>query len=112
MTIEGSNRLAVLAGQIREAHDACRSAAETAAVRAVEVGELLLEAKASLPHGAWLPWLQEHAGISERTAQGYMRLARLGLKSTTVADLGIRATLASAARRTVPLPGGGKSSWA
>ena len=55
MTIEGSNRLAVLAGQIRDAHDACRSAGEIAAARAVEVGELLLEAKASLPHGAWLP---------------------------------------------------------
>src|SRR5215212_4004540 len=103
MSTDRNNRLAVLAEEIREAHDVCR--ASTAAERAVETGRLLIEAKSALPHGAWLPWLREHVGISERLAQGYMRLTRLGLKSATIADLGIRATLARAARRKMPLPG-------
>jgi hypothetical protein len=29
-----------------------------------------------LPYGDWLPWLRDHIGIGQRTAQDYMRLAR------------------------------------
>lgn len=29
-----------------------------------------------LPHGAWLPWLEEQVEFSERTARNFMRLAR------------------------------------
>ena len=43
---------------------------------AVEAGELLIEAKGQLGHGQWLPWLQDHCTISERTAQLYMRVAK------------------------------------
>lgn len=39
------------------------------------VGELLAEEKTRVVHGAWLPWLAENVGISEREAQRYMRLA-------------------------------------
>jgi Protein of unknown function (DUF3102) len=43
---------------------------------AINAGRLLIEAKAQLEHGQWLPWLQEHCQVSERTARPYMRLAR------------------------------------
>ena len=39
-------------------------------------GDLLIEAKAQVKHGQWLPWLSDHVQISERTAQLYIRLAK------------------------------------
>ena len=115
MSSVGDNILAVLAGRIREAHEACRAAAVVTAERAIEAGRLLIEAKAAVRHGEWLSWLRDHTGISERTAQRYMRLAQLGLKPDTVSDLGIAAALAAAARKRpraeisrVPLPGEGQ----
>ena len=104
-----SNRLPVLVQEIRQAHDDARQAARFSAERALKAGHLLIEAKATLGHGEWLPWLRANLGMSERTAQGYMRLARSGLKSATVADLGLRATLARVGRRKAPdlsLPAG------
>ncbi|XYD10167.1 DUF3102 domain-containing protein [Methylobacterium sp. NMS12] len=104
-----SNRLPVLAGEIRRAHDEARSAARFSAERALAAGHLLIEAKAAVGHGEWLPWLRANLDMSERTAQGYMRLARTGLKSATVADLGLRATLTRVGRRKAPdlsLPAG------
>lgn len=87
----GSNRLPELAAQIRVAHSGVEAAAKIAATRAIEAGQALIEAKALLKHGQWLPWLREHCGLSERTAQLYMKIVRLGFKSETVADLGLKA---------------------
>jgi hypothetical protein len=80
----GGNRLVVLAGQIKLAH----ANAESAVQHGIRAGEALIEAKSLLDHGAWLPWLAANVGFSERTAQAYMRVARLS-KSATVADLRI-----------------------
>ena len=43
---------------------------------AMTAGDLLIEAKAQIPHGAWLPWLAANVEISERSAQLYMRMAK------------------------------------
>ena len=43
---------------------------------AVEIGRRLVEAKELLPHGEWLPWLQQETDFSERTAQTYMKIFR------------------------------------
>lgn len=51
------------------------------------MGALLIEAKRQVLHGDWLPWLKDHFGNSERTANNYMNAARLLAKSATVADL-------------------------
>jgi hypothetical protein len=70
------DRLPVLAAQINQAHDlACRSA-QAAISHAIAVGEGLIEAKALVGHGEWLPWLAENFDFSERTAQKYIRLAK------------------------------------
>lgn len=42
----------------------------------IGIGKRLIEAKAMIPHGDWLPWLAEEVGYSERVAQSFMRLAR------------------------------------
>lgn len=91
MTEQLSNRLPVLAAEIKIAHAGVNSAAKVAAEHAIEAGRALIEAKALLKHGEWLPWLKEHVGFSDRTAQIYMKIVRLGFKSATVADLGLQA---------------------
>lgn len=86
-----SNRLPVLAAEIRAAHAGVEDAVKTAAERAVGAGHALLEAKSLVKHGGWMPWLKEHCRLSERTAQLYMKIAKLGLETETVAVLGIKA---------------------
>lgn len=87
----GDNRLAVLAADIRAAHAGVLDAAKTVAERAIDAGRALIEAKALAGHGNWLPWLQQHCGMSERTAQLYMQIAGLGLPAETIAAMGLKA---------------------
>jgi Protein of unknown function (DUF3102) len=56
-----------------------------------KMGALLIEAKRQVLHGDWLPWLREHFGRSESTANNYMNAARLLVKSPTVGDLKLSA---------------------
>lgn len=73
-----------LSASINAAYLAARAAADNATdqaraaiTSAVECGDLLLRQKASLPHGAWLPWLAQHCpDISAETARRYMRLSK------------------------------------
>lgn len=89
----GSNRLPALAGEVAGLHREIEAHALSAAEKALKAGAALIEAKALVRHGEWAAWLAG-TGVPERTGQGYMRLARYGLKSATVADLGgIKAAL-------------------
>lgn len=119
-TTSVSNRLPILASEIKLAHRAAREAAQTSLERAIEAGERLIEAKGLVKHGGWLPWLKEVCDLSERSAQVYMRLARhkdvAKTKSAAAADLTIRAAvkeltepkwpnkLSELARAMVPIP--------
>ena len=85
-----SNHLPILAAEIRRAHADVQEAAKTAAEHAITAGHALIEAKALLKHGEWLPWLRENCALAELTAQLYMKVARSGLESATVADLGLK----------------------
>ena len=49
-----SNRLPVLAAEIRRAHADVQEAATTAAERAIDAGHALVEAKVLCGHGEWL----------------------------------------------------------
>jgi hypothetical protein len=42
----------------------------------MNAGDLLIEARQQVRHGYWLKWLADHCGMTVRTAQRYMRLAR------------------------------------
>jgi hypothetical protein len=88
-----SNSLADLAARIRVEHEAHTVAMKRSLAHAIEAGELLIEAKAQLKHGQWLPWLGEHCAMSDRTARLYMRLARNRAaieRNGSVADLSLR----------------------
>ncbi len=87
MNVETSNRLTDLSARIRQASDRAKVASLEAAEQYLEAGRLLIEAKSECPHGDWLPFL-EMTGIHERQARRLMQLARSGLTSDTVSDLG------------------------
>lgn len=61
---------------------------QTAGDAILGIGQRLIEAKAMLPHGEWLPWLNEQVEFSERTARNFMRLAREWTNRQALADLG------------------------
>lgn len=102
-SIDGSNTLSDLAGRIRASDAAMLCAERAAADHALDIGFALLEAKEACKHGQWLPFLGR-IEFSERKAQRLMQIARSGLKSDTVADLGIRASVELAAHRRLPAP--------
>ena len=67
--LAGSNSLADLAARIRIEHRAASDKLSELLAHAMAAGDLLIEAKAQIPHGQWLPWLKDRVDISERTAQ-------------------------------------------
>jgi hypothetical protein len=97
MTEPGDNRLPTLASETRKAHASAGDYQRRSLEQAMRAGEMLLEAKALVGHGKWLPWLREHCEMSERTAQLYMRFARkrdvVEAEKRNVADLGIRGAI-------------------
>jgi Protein of unknown function (DUF3102) len=74
--LAGSNYLVDLAARIKTEHEAVATSLKESVRHAIAAGEMLIEAKAQVKHGQWLPWLREHCTISERTAQLYMRCAK------------------------------------
>lgn len=94
--IEASNSLADLAARIRTYHEATVEALKHSVEHAMSAGDCLIEAK--VKHGEWLPWLQDHCRITERTAQRYMRLSRnrgtIEAKYDIMSDLTINSALA------------------
>ena len=65
-----------IASDIATEHQAAQEAARSAVAHAIRCGELLIEAKGSMPHGDFGSWLAGNVEFSDRTARGYMRLAR------------------------------------
>src|SRR4029450_7809819 len=66
-----------LAAAIVREHQAVGGAAQVAVHHARQAGDLLLQAKKQLRHGAWLSFLASNcSNLAPRTAQGYMRIAR------------------------------------
>jgi hypothetical protein len=95
--ITRSNSRADLRERLKTEHAAIVDSLKNSLSHAMAAGDMLLEARARLKHGQWLPWI-ESCDLSERTAQRYMRLARnravIEAKSDTVSDLGIKGALA------------------
>lgn len=97
--IAASNSLADLAARINVEHEAVTKFMKQSLERAIRAGELLIEAKAQLKHGQWLPWLREHCQLPERTASHYMRLAQNASQIGNVADLTVREAIEAIAAK-------------
>ena len=71
----GDNRLPVLAAEINE-HDTSKRACEVKSMmHGYRVGQLLLEAKKLVPHGAFLDWVAANTSVTPRMCQNYMAVA-------------------------------------
>jgi hypothetical protein len=73
--IVGSNLLADLRKRLKIEHAAVANSLRTSLSHAMASGDIVMEAKARLKHGEWLPWLKS-GGVPERTAQRWARPAR------------------------------------
>ena len=62
--------------QINKHHSNAMKQAKDAVESAKAAGELLLQVKATQPHGAWTSWLKAHLNVSDRQAQRYMSIAK------------------------------------
>lgn len=79
-----------IGAEINKHHALAQRAAGEAVEHAREAGKLLLQMKAGMEHGQWLPWLAANVSVSERQARRYMRAAQGRpeiRKSATVTDL-------------------------
>ena len=72
----------------------------------LEIGELLLCAKAQVSHGEWIPWLKDRFALSVRTAQNYMSAAEFvktrKLKNEIISFLELRVLYEIASEYTSP----------
>ena len=64
-----------IANDINRHHQIAMAKADEALHHALLAGKLLLEVKASLPHGQFGAWLQASVNVSARQAQRYMAVA-------------------------------------
>lgn len=64
-----------LAARIRSEVEAAERDWGSALAHAIRAGELLIEAKADLQHGEWLPWLEANFDFTRQMATNYMRLS-------------------------------------
>jgi len=93
-----------LARRINENFITIASTFHSNAMRAIEIGELLNEAKRRVKHGAFEEWLKVHCQLSFSTARRYMKFAenrkgieeQLKMKSVNLTDLNF-----SAAKRLI-----------
>jgi hypothetical protein len=64
-----------LAAEINREHELACAHAGTAIEHARLAGALLLQVKDALPHGQFLPWIEENIAVTPRQAQRYMAAA-------------------------------------
>jgi hypothetical protein len=88
MTHQTSNRMPFLKDTVIALNADLQEFQAALAEKVLAMGTALNEAKETCPHGEWTEFLKSVA-MSERSAQRYMRIAKAGLKSATVADLGL-----------------------
>ena len=88
---------ATLIGRIKETHRELTSAVSKGVEKALQLGALLQEARAQVPHGQWTAWVEHNFEFTIRTAQAYMslaaRLKRDPSKAQRVALLPLREAL-------------------
>ena len=58
--------------ELRNLNGKFQKASRTAVEAGVRIGELLTEVKASVGHGSFIPWVNEHCEFSHKSAQRYM----------------------------------------
>src|SRR5438093_3645457 len=65
-----------LAEKIKSAHANVITGMKDTVMKSMALGDILIVAKDRMPHGDFLPWLERHCGVANRTAQQCMKWAR------------------------------------
>jgi hypothetical protein len=94
----GTARLPVLASKIHAELQAADADWQSALGHAIKAGELLIEAKAQVRHGQWLPWLEANFEFTRQTASGYMRAAERKDEMEGSPSISLEAALKSLAK--------------
>jgi hypothetical protein len=61
-----------IAAEVNELHGELSGLARTSLEKAIRIGELLTEQKASLKHGEWLPWCRDNLKFGQNSVNRYM----------------------------------------
>jgi hypothetical protein len=72
---EAARTLAEIARDVQRSHAEFMAGLSQTAVKAIETGEFLLEAKQLVKHGQWQDFVMLDCGLKLSTAQMYMKLA-------------------------------------
>jgi hypothetical protein len=67
---------AEVAAEVRDASTRIRVRMQRTAADIVEIGRDLIVIKSKVGHGNFLPWIEQEFGMSEDTAQNFMRVAK------------------------------------
>ncbi len=60
--------------EINKLYQEIEAAGKVMIDKAIRIGELLSEQKASMKHGEWIPWVEENLPFDVREGQNYMRV--------------------------------------
>lgn len=87
--MKATDELGAMAREIRKLNSKFLKAVRTSLDTAIEIGGILVKAKAKVGHGNWAEWLKKNVDFSERTAEDYANFFRNrgALKSAKVANL-------------------------
>lgn len=83
----------ISAADLHETAERIRSLRVKATEHAVEIGRELARVKASLPHGAFVKWVEKECQFKIRTAQDLMKLAREANSNAQLVALMVPSTL-------------------
>jgi len=67
--------------------DEIRTLQKRSVGNAIHIGRLLTEGREALEHGAWYPWLRDEFAWSRQTADRYIGVYELSLKTPNLGDL-------------------------
>ena len=88
--------------ELRAVAERIKSLRQQATEHAVEIGRELLRVKASLPHGAFIKWVEQACEFKIRTAQDLMKLAREADSNAQLVALMMPSTLRVYLSKTTP----------
>lgn len=87
--------------EVREAAERIKLRLRRSAEDIIEIGKDLIAVKDRLPHGSFLPWIEQEFGMSRFTANRFMAVAEVyGAKGSTVQHLDLTALYELAAPKT------------
>jgi dsDNA-binding SOS-regulon protein len=72
---------------INELHESITGKLKSSVNEAIHVGEVLSRVKSFIPHGEFLPWIEQNCKFSRQTADNYRRLYEYADKLPTVSNL-------------------------